>query len=468
MADIVADIVVYNAHTVATQDDMRTELRNASLIIKDGKIKAILENPEDAFKFRSGSTKWIDATKHLVIPGLINTHHHMVQCLTRAIPSVQNAELFAWLKGLYPIWSKLTPNKVTTATKVAMAELLLSGSTCSSDHLYIYPNGVRLEDSIEAAQTIGMRFVASRGSMSVGVSKGGLPPDEVVENEEFILKDTQRLIQTWHQPQDGAMIQVAVAPCSPFTVSPDLMRESALLARSYKVRLHTHLAENDYDVEYTKQNFGCTPVEYAENLGWLGEDIWYAHAVKITQPDIALFSKTGTGIAHCPCSNMRLGSGILPLRNILNAGVAVGLGVDGSASNDSGNLLNEARQSMLLARVRKSLEHMGCATACSEITARDALFLATRGGAKVLGRSDIGQISVDKCADIALFRLDTLEMSGGSVHDPIGSLLMCLVTKADYTIVNGQVIVEAGCLMTLDVPNLVEQHQKNALELVSY
>jgi len=398
-----------------------------------------------------------------------------VQSLTRAVPGVQNAELFAWLQGLYPIWAGLTPEMVQVSTQVAMAELLLSGCTTSSDHLYIYPNGIRLDDSIEAARQIGMRFVATRGSMSVGQSQGGLPPDRVVEREDFILKETQRLIETHHDGAHGAMTQVAVAPCSPFSVSRDLMRSSAELARHYKVRLHTHLAENDHDVAYSQEKFNCTPAQYAQDLGWVGDDVWHAHCVKLDDEGISLFAATRTGVAHCPCSNMRLASGIAPIRRMIDAGVPVGLGVDGSASNDAAHMVNEARQAMLLARLRKSLEPprvengrtvFGCDTAPLEMTARDALRLATRGGAEVLGRQhDIGQITPGYCADLALFDLDTLPMAGGAVHDPVGSLLLCASAPTRHTVVHGRVVVRDGELTTVDLGPLIERHNRLAAQL---
>jgi len=406
---------------------------------------------------------------------MVNTHHHMSQSLTRAIPGVQNVELFSWLTGLYPIWAGLQPDMIYASTQTAMAELLLSGCTTSSDHLYIYPNGVKLDDCIEAAQEIGMRFVATRGSMSVGQSKGGLPPDRVVEQEDAILKDTQRLIEQFHDASHGAMTQVAVAPCSPFSVSQDLMRMSAEMARHYGVRLHTHLAENDHDIAYSLEKFNRTPTQYAEDLGWLGHDVWHAHCVKLDDEGISLFAATRTGIAHCPCSNMRLASGIAPIRKMIEAGVPVGLGVDGSASNDAAHMVNEARQAMLLARLRKSLEApqqkadgkiiFGCDTAPMEMTARDALRLATRGGAEVLGRKDIGQLSAGFCADMALFDLRSLSFAGGAVHDAIGSLMLCASAPAAYTIVNGRVVVSEGQLATVDLGNLIERHNKFAIQL---
>ena len=455
-------LLIRNATCIATQDDTGRELANASILVRGNLIEAI--GPADAMPLMADRV--IDARGHLVTPGFVNTHHHMYQSLTRAIPAVQNAELFSWLRGLYPLWAGLTPEMVRVSTQVAMAELLLSGCTTSSDHLYLYPNGVRLDDSIEGATAIGMRFTASRGSMSVGQSQGGLPPDAVVEREDAILADTLRLVETWHDASHGAMTQVAVAPCSPFSVSRDLMRASAELARAHGVRLHTHLAENDHDIAYSREKFGCTPAEYAESLGWLGADVWHAHCVKLDAAGIGLFAATGTGVAHCPCSNMRLASGIAPVRRMLDAGVPVGLGVDGSASNDGANLVSEARQAMLLARVGRSLEPFGCDAGPAEMTPRDALSLATRGGAKVLGRShDIGRIQPGYCADLALFDLSSLAFAGGAVHDPVGALMLCASPPAAYTVVNGRVVVSGGRLCTVDLPPLIERHNRLALVL---
>ncbi len=457
----VKTLLIKNARCIATMHG--AELRNASVLIRGNTIEAIGASHE----LPQTADEVIDASDHLVTPGLINTHHHMVQSLTRAIPTVQNAELFSWLKGLYPIWAGLTPPMVHTATQVAMAELLLSGCTTSSDHLYIYPNGVRLDDSIEAAAHIGMRFTATRGAMSVGQSKDGLPPDQLVEAEPAILKETQRLLETYHNTAHGSMLHIAAAPCSPFTVSQDLMRESAALARSHGARLHTHLAENDHDIAYTLEKFNCTPTQYAEKLGWVGHDVWHAHCVKLDDEGIYLFGKTRTGVAHCPCSNMRLASGIAPVRKMLNAGVPVGIGVDGSASNDGAHLLGEARQAMLLARLGKSLEPFGCDTAPQAMTARDALALATTGGAQVLGRSDIGHLAVGMCADLALWNLNTLAFAGGAVHDPVGALLLCASPQAAYTVVNGRVLVREGRLTTLEIEPLIERHNGFARLLAS-
>ena len=454
-------------------DDAQKEWVDGSIFIRDNLIESV--GPADAMP--DSADRVIDARGHVVTPGLINTHHHMVQSLTKAVPVSQNAELFAWLKGLYPIWAGLTPDMVRVSTQVAMAELLLSGCTTSSDHLYIYPNGVRLDDSIDGARAIGMRFVATRGSMSVGESKGGLPPDRVVEDEDAILTETRRLIEGHHDASFGSMLNVAVAPCSPFSVSRDLMRVSAELARSYGVRLHTHLAENDHDLAYSQATFNCTPTQYAEDLGWVGEDVWHAHCVKLDDAGISLFAATRTGVAHCPCSNMRLASGIAPIRKMLDAGVPVGLGVDGSASNDAAHILNEARQAMLLARVGRAMQppevrngqtFFGCDLGPSEMTPRDALRLATRGSAQVLGRArDIGQITPGYCADLALFKLDSLGFAGGAVHDPVGALMLCASAQANHVVVNGRVVVSSGELTTVDLPVLIEQHNHYAKALVN-
>ena len=438
---------------VVTMDRDRRELHGAHLHIVDGTIQALgvdLPTPPEV-------DETIDLSGFIVCPGLINTHHHMYQSLTRAVPAAQDSSLFEWLKALYPIWSNLTPEMIRISTQTAMAELLLSGCTTSSDHLYLYPNGSRLDDSIEGAAAIGMRFHAARGSMSIGESKGGLPPDALVENEDAILKDTQRLIERYHDAAHGSMLRIVAAPCSPFSVSEDLMRESAVLAREYGISLHTHLAENDDDVHYSVARFGLTPARYAEKLGWLGRDVWHAHCVKLDGEGIALFGRTATGVAHCPSSNMRLASGIAPVVAMRKAGVPVGLGVDGSASNDGANQLGEARQAMLLQRV------LGGPAA---LTARDALAMATRGGAEVLGRDDIGEIAVGKAADLAVFDLQQVGFAG-ALHDPVAALLFCQPIPAAYTIVNGNVVVREGHLTTVDLPGLVANHNRLAAKLLS-
>lgn len=441
-------------------DDARSELRDASVLVHGNVIEAV----GPAHTLPTGADEVIDARNHIVMPGLINTHHHMFQSLTRAVPGAQDAELFTWLKTLYPIWAGLTPEMLHVSTQIAMAELLLSGCTASSDHLYLFPNGCTLDHTIEAAREIGMRFHATRGAMSVGESKGGLPPDRLCEDETAILRDTQRVIERWHDPARYAMTRIAVAPCSPFSVSRNLMVESARLARSFGashgVRLHTHLAENDNDVAYSLEKFNMTPAEFAEDCAWLGDDVWHAHCVKLDAPGIARFGATGTGVAHCPCSNMRLASGIAPVGAMRRAGVPVGLGVDGSASNDGADLLGEARQAMLLARVAP-----GGGGGPNAMTARTALELATHGGARVLGRDDIGVIAPGMAADLALFRLDDVGFAG-ALHDPVAALLFCAPRRADYTIVNGRVVVREGRLTTIELPPLIERHNQLAQKLV--
>jgi len=451
-------LLIRNARLLVTMDERRREIANGAVFVRDNVIEAVGTTQE----LPNTADEVIDASDQIVVPGLVNTHHHMVQSLTRAC--VQDEELFGWLRGLYPIWARLTPEMVRISTQTAMAELLLSGCTTTSDHLYIYPNGVRLDDSIEGAAQIGMRFHAARGSMSVGESQGGLPPDSVVEREPAILKETQRLIERWHNPGRFAMQRIVVAPCSPFSVSRELMRDSALLARSFGaahgVSLHTHLAENDNDIAYTREKFGCTPAEYAESLGWVGPDVWCAHCVKLDAHGIALFARSGTGVAHCPCSNMRLASGIAPIRAMRDAGVSVGIGVDGSASNDAGHMLGEVRMAMLLQRVAH-----GPVKGPSAMSAREALEIATLGGAKVLNRDDIGALAPGMAADIVTWPLNEIGTAGAQ-HDPLAALLFCQVPRVRHSIVDGRVVVRDGELATLDLPVLVERHNALAAQLL--
>jgi cytosine/adenosine deaminase-related metal-dependent hydrolase len=447
-------LLIRHARLLVTMDEQRREIPDGGMFVRDNVIEVVGASAE----LPVTADEVIDAHDQIVIPGLVNTHHHMYQTLTRAL--VQDNELFGWLQGLYPIWAKLTPEMVRVSTQSAMAELLLSGCTTSSDHLYIYPNGVRLDDSVEGAHQIGMRFHAARGSMSVGRSKGGLPPDGVVEDEAAILKETQRLIERWHNPGRFAMQRIVVAPCSPFSVSRELMRDSALLARQYGVSLHTHLAENDNDIAYTREKFGCTPAEYVESLGWIGPDVWCAHCVKLDAPGIALFARSGTGVAHCPCSNMRLASGIAPIRAMRDAGVSVGLGVDGAASNDAGHMLGEARMAMLLQRVAHGPEK-----GPSAMSAREALEIATLGGAKVLNRDDIGALAPGMAADIVTFPLTEIGLAGAQ-HDPLAALLFCHVPRVQHSIVDGRVVVRDGRLTTVDLPVLIERHNALARQLV--
>ncbi|WP_322043399.1 8-oxoguanine deaminase [Paraburkholderia sp. J67] len=445
-------LLVKNADMLVTMDGARREIRGGGIYVEDNRIVAVgptAELPDTADEV-------IDARGHIVTPGLVNTHHHMYQSLTRAVPAAQDAELFGWLTNLYKVWANLTPEMIEVSTLTAMAELLLSGCTTSSDHLYIYPNGSRLDDSIRAAGQIGMRFHAARGSMSVGQKDGGLPPDSVVENEDAILADTQRLIETYHDEGRYAMLRVVVAPCSPFSVSRDLMRESATMARHYGVSLHTHLAENVNDIAYSREKFGMTPAEYAEDLGWVGRDVWHAHCVQLDEHGIGLFARTGTGVAHCPCSNMRLASGIAPIKKMRLAGVPVGLGVDGSASNDGAQMVAEARQAMLLARVGFGPDAM---------TAREALEIATLGGAQVLGRDDIGALAPGMAADFIAFDLRQ-PLFAGALHDPVAALVFCAPSQVALSVINGRVVVKEGVLQTVELGPVIERHNRLAGQLV--
>ncbi|MFM9976073.1 MAG: 8-oxoguanine deaminase [Beijerinckiaceae bacterium] len=445
-------LLLRNAEVLATMDDQRREIAGGGVYIRDGRIAAVgpsAELPQTADEI-------IDLKGHVVLPGLVNTHHHMFQSLTRATPGGQDAELFGWLKAHYPIWARITPEMFHVAAKTAMAELMLSGCTTSSDHQYLYVNGATLEQAIEAASDLGLRFHAARGAMSVGESAGGLPPDAIVEKEPTVLKEMQRLIERWHDPNDGAMLRIVLAPCSPFTVSDDLMRESRNMARAYGVSLHTHLAENDNDIAYSLERYGKTPTQYVEDLEWVGPDVWHAHCVKLDEPGIALFGRTGTGIAHCPCSNMRLASGIAPIRRMRCAGVPVGLGVDGSASADAGHLLAEARQAMLLARVGYGPDAM---------SARDALEIATLGGARVLNRSDVGALKPGMAADIVAFDLRTLDFAG-ALQDPLAALVFCTPARVNWSVINGRIVVREGHLSGLDIPRHVARHNTLARRLV--
>ncbi|MGY4827017.1 8-oxoguanine deaminase [Sphaerotilaceae bacterium SBD11-9] len=448
-------LLIHRARLLVTMDDARREIAGGAVFVRGNVIEAVGASSE----LPDTADEVIDAHDQIVLPGLVNTHHHMYQTLTRALPGAQDSELFGWLRALYPVWAGLTPEMVRVSTQTAMAELLLSGCTTSSDHFYIYPNGVTLDDSIEAATEIGMRFHAARGSMSVGQSQGGLPPDRVVEREDAILKDTQRLIERWHDPGRFAMQRIVVAPCSPFSVSRELMRDAALLARAHGVSLHTHLAENDNDIAYTREKFNCTPAEYAESLGWLGRDVWCAHCVRLDPAGIALFARTGTGVAHCPCSNMRLASGIAPIRAMRDAGVPVGIGVDGSASNDGGHMLAEVRQALLLQRVAHGPEKGPAA-----MGAREALEIATRGGAQVLNRDDIGALAPGMAADIVTVPLGEIGLAG-ALHDPLAALVFCHVPRVKHSIVNGRVVVRDGQLTTVALPRLVERHNRLAQQL---
>jgi cytosine/adenosine deaminase-related metal-dependent hydrolase len=441
-------------------DGNRREIENGGLFIRDNVIERVAlteELPVDADQV-------LDLTDHIVLPGLVNTHHHLYQSLTRVI--AQDADLFTWLKTLYPIWAGLNDEAVYISTLTGLAELALSGCTTSSDHLYIFPNDCTLDSQIRAAQDIGVRFHAARGSMSLGESKGGLPPDRVTEEESFILSDSQRLIEQFHDANPQAMTRIVLAPCSPFSVTPDLMRESAELAREYGVRLHTHLAETVEEESFCLETFGKRPVAYVESLGWTGDDVWHAHCVHMSDQEIELFGRTGTGVAHCPASNMRLASGIAKLVDWRNANVRVGLGVDGSASNDGGHLMNEARLAMLLQRVapdrylsEKPGGRGGFAGNAAAMNARQALELATLGGASVLGRDDIGSLAPGKSADFIALNLNQLPYTG-THHDPVAALIFCNPPNVDLSVINGRIIVEEGRLTTLDLEPHLRRHNE--------
>lgn len=443
-----AEILIKDADHVLTMNDARLELAKVDILIRDGVIAELGQGLQTGGEV-------VPARGCVVTPGLVNTHHHLYQSLTRAVPGAQDALLFGWLQTLYPIWARFGPEEMRVSALTGLAELALSGCTLSSDHLYLYPNGSRLDDTIEAAQEIGLRFHPTRGAMSIGESAGGLPPDTLVEDEAAILDDCIRVIDAFHDPKEGSMCRVGVAPCSPFSVSRELMRDAALLAREKGVMLHTHLAENDEDITYSLSKFGCRPGQYAEELGWTGNDVWHAHCVKLNADEIDLMAKTRTGVAHCPCSNCRLGSGIAPIRNMRDAGVAVGLGVDGSASNDTGNMVLEARQAMLLQRVVRGADAM---------SAREALEIATRGGAQVLGRQDCGQLSPGKRADIAIWDCSGTEAAGS--WDP-AALLLAGPHRVRDLFVEGRQIVRGGFLTTVDLPVLIRKQNDLARGLAA-
>ncbi|MGH1330890.1 MAG: 8-oxoguanine deaminase [Paracoccaceae bacterium] len=440
-------LLIRGAEVILTMDDTRAELRGADIMLRDGVIEAIGPG------LYADDAQMMLAHGCVITPGLINTHHHLYQSMTRAVPGAQDALLFGWLKRLYPIWAKFGPEEMRISAMAGLAELALSGCSTSSDHLYLFPNGARLDDTIEGAREIGLRFHPTRGAMSIGESAGGLPPDHLVEDEALILEDCIRVIDAFHEEGPGAMVQVGVAPCSPFSVSRELMRDAAILARDKGVRLHTHLAENDEDIAYSLEKFGCRPGEYAEQLGWLGADVWFAHCVKLDAQEIDLFAKTGTSVAHCPCSNCRLGSGIAPVRAMRDARLNVSLGVDGSASNDSGNMISEARQAMLLQRV---------AFGADKMSAREALELATRGGAQALGRTDIGHLAPGMRADIAIWESECIEAAGS--WDP-AALVLAGPTWVRDLLVEGRQIVKDGRLHSADLAQIVADQRRLATRL---
>jgi len=450
-----ATLLLKNAHAIATFDAEQRELRDASILLRDNVIEAI----GPAVEITASADATIDCSRMVLLPGLVNTHHHFYQMLTRNVPGTQDVNLFEWLTRLYLMWARFNPESIRVSTQIAIAELLLSGCTTSVDHGYVWPNGARVDDQIEVAKAMGFRFHASRGSMSVGQSKGGLPPDSVVEDETAILKDTQRVIEAFHDSSRYAMTRIVVAPCSPFSVSNDLMRESIALARSAHVQAHTHLAETLDEERYCIEHFGCRPVELAEKLEWIGVDVWHAHMVHPSAAECERLGASRTGVAYCASSNMRLGSGIAPIGALRAAGVRIGLGVDGSASNDASNMIDEVRHAMLLQRVAGGDP--------AALTAREALRLATRGGADVLGRDDIGALAPKMAADIVGWSIDSLELAGGAVHDPVASLVFCTPQRVDLSIINGKVRVRDGEIVDFDLAATVLRANELARQLSS-
>lgn len=442
------DLLIRNADAVVTMNATRSELARVDVLVRGGAIQAVGQG------LVAPGAEVIEAGGCVVTPGLVNTHHHLYQTLTRAVPGGQDALLFGWLRTLYPIWARFGPEEMFVSAQVGLAELALSGCTMTSDHLYLYPNGAQLDDTIAAAGEVGLRFHPTRGAMSIGESVGGLPPDSLVEDESAVLTDMIRVVDRFHDPKPGAMVRVGLAPCSPFSVSRELMRDAALLARDKRVMLHTHLAENDEDIAYSLAQFGCRPGQYAEDLGWTGSDVWHAHCVKLDSSEIELFARSLTGISHCPCSNCRLGSGIAPVRAMRDAGVKVGLGVDGAASNDAGNLIAEARMAMLLQRVARGADAM---------SAREVLEIATLGGARVLGRDDLGVIEPGKRADLAIWDMSGVEAAGA--WDPVAALVLCGPTRVKHLVVEGRQVVRDGQMLTMDLPNVLERQRALAVRL---
>jgi cytosine/adenosine deaminase-related metal-dependent hydrolase len=466
-------LLAKNAEILVTMDDERREIPDGGILVRDGFVEQV--GPTD--ELPADADVVLDMSGQIVLPGFVNTHHHLDQTLTRALPLAQDINLFPWLQAHYRIWARKTPEATRTSTLIGLAELALSGCTTVFDHSYIWQSGSKVDDQIAAAKAFGARFHVSRGSMSLGESKGGLPPDETTEDEDFILEDSRRAIETYHDPSRGSMLQIVLAPCSPFSVSGDLMIRSAELARQYQhVGLHTHLCETLDEERYTLETHRLRPVEWMETLGWLGDEVWFAHAIHVNAAEIDKFAATGTGAAHCPCSNMRLASGIAPVKDYRDAGVKVGIGVDGSASNDASNMVLEVRQAMLLARLKIGLwPPEGPMTILSTsdplrrdewMTARDVLEMGTRGGAEVLGRDDIGHLAPGMCADFFSLDLNTIDFAGG-LHDPVASVVFCAPQKTKYTVINGTVIVDDGQITTVEMQPVIEEQNRHAAEMAA-
>lgn len=448
-------LLVRNIDTLYTNDTDLGDIQDGAIFVRDN----VIEQIGKTFELPESADRVIDARRKFVLPGFVNTHHHFFQTLTRAVPGAQDEELFDWLVRLYPIFSELNSEATYVSSMIAMAELILSGCTTSSDHQYLWPADSKLDDQIRAASEIGMRIHAVRGSMTLGRSQGGLPPDHVIQSEDEILADSQRLIETYHDPSRYSMCRLVLAPCAPFNVTERILVESARMARSFDgVRLHTHVAETKDEETWCARTFNLRPARYMEKLGWVGEDVWWAHCIFLTPDEIQLMADTGTGVAHCPSSNMRLGSGIAPIREMIDAGVRVGLGVDGSASNDCSHMINEGRQSLLLQRVAKG---------ASALKIREVFQLETTGGASVLGRDEIGILRPGMAADFIGIPLDTIGFTGGAVHDPLAALFLCSVPKVDFSVINGKIVVESGELKTVDLERFIVRHNEIAKRNVS-
>lgn len=459
-------LLLHGAAVVATMDAQRREIAGGSVAVQGRQIACVGSAAEvqawlDAEPTRRVQRR-IDLTGCVLLPGLINGHHHLYQTLTRGIGTARGLALFDWLKTLYPIWGQMHGEAVYVSAKLGLAELLLSGATTVADHLYMYPNGARIDDEIAAARELGLRFHPTRGSMSVGISQGGLPPDHLVEDEDAILRDCLRVIGQFHDAQDYSMLRIGLAPCSPFSVSGELMRQSARMARAHaRVGLHTHLAETIDEDRYCLEKFGMRPLDYAESVEWLGPDVWFAHMVHPSSAEIGKLAHSCSGVCHCASSNMILASGIAPVRAMVDAGVRLGLGVDGSASNDGNHMLGEARQAMLLQRVGWP----GFESRADRMSAREALELATLGGARMLARQDIGHLAPGMAADLVAFPIDGIEHAGAQ-SDPLAALLCCAPVRVRYSVINGRVVVDEGRIPGLDLPALVRQHNAQAQGLL--
>lgn len=455
-------LLIRNADAIVTMNGAMEIVNYGDVYVKDGIIAEIgkfSDEYRDRILAENPQCRVVNAAGKVVLPGLINTHHHLYQTLTRAYPPVMNSALFHWLQNLYPIWAKLDEDAVRLSSFVGMAELMLSGCTTTTDHHYVFPRGIGgelIDIQIRAAAELGIRFHPCRGSMNLSQKDGGLPPDSVVQTEAEILRDSARLIDAYHDPNPGAMTRIALAPCSPFSVTESLMKQTAELAQEKHVRLHTHLAETMDEENFCLQRMGCRPVDYLEKVGWLNHRAWLAHGIYFNAEEIGRLGAAGVGVAHCPNSNMRLGSGIANVTALRNAGCPVGIAVDGSASNDASNMLAEVRQAMLLARLARGADSM---------TVLDAFKMATLGGAACLSRDDIGSLEPGKCADIAIFSLDDLGYSGAG--DPVGALLLCQPVRVDTLIINGNIVVEQGKLQTVDLSPIVAAHRQKSKQIQS-